>query len=163
MSHRLSPNRITHQAVSVGEAFQLSGATDRQQQIELTLDRLKADRIRQAEIESQQILDAAYKESSDLLAAAKERAERTAQTILQEAETQRDDVLQKGYEDGEKHGYETGYQHGLRQAEDETVALLENAQIVLDIAYTAQNKVLSGFEDQAAELIQHICHTVSMF
>ncbi len=149
-------SKFNKQSIEVGEAFQLTGAHDRQQQIERTLERLKLERIKQAEIECQQMFDNARQEAHEIMQLARQKAE----TIIKEGETQVETVLKKGYTEGETAGFEKGHKVGLHQAEQETLHLLESAQLLLNGAYTAQEKILIGFKTQAMGLTTYITQKV---
>lgn len=142
--------------VKVGEALEISGAHDRNEHIERTLERLKKDRLKQAERERQQILTRANEEAAELLEAAKQQAE----TLIQEAEAKREEVLNQGYQEGETAGYQKGYTDGHQQAQEETVLLLESARTMLEGAYEAQHRVLRGFSQNAADLAAYITQKV---
>ncbi len=149
-------SKFAKQSVEMGEAFQLTGAHDRQEQIERTLERLKQERIKQAELECEQILDSARNEAHQVIELARQKAE----SIIQEGETQVEAVLKQGYTEGENAGFIKGHAAGLQQAEEETFQLLESAQLIMNSSYTAQEKILNEFKPQAIELIKHVTQKV---
>ncbi len=142
--------------VKIGEALEISGAHDRNEHIERTLDRLKKDRLKQADRECQQLLARAGEEAAELVGMAKQKAE----AIIQEAENKHEAVLNQGYQDGEAAGYKKGYEDGRQQAQEETVLLLESARTLLEGAYEAQHRVLKNFRHNAADLVAYITQKV---
>ncbi len=149
-------SKFSKQSIEVGSAFQLSGAHDRQQHIEQTLERLKKVRIKEAEVECQRLLDNARQEAQDII----QLAHQKAATIVQEGESQVEIVLKQAYEEGENAGFTKGKETGLQQAEVETFHLLTSAQLLLNGAYDAQQKILKGFKIDALELITHVTQKV---
>ena len=74
--------RIVGQQVQMGDAVQISGATDREAQIRLTLDRLKADKLKQAQHEAEELI---------------QQAKAQAQQVLLQDQQQADDVMADGH------------------------------------------------------------------
>lgn len=144
--------KIDQRHIALGIAKRISGADDRGQEIEQTLERLKEERIATANHEVQRILENARQQAAQLLA----QAENTAQAILQEADAQRDATHQQAYDAGEAAGFEKGLADGHRQAREETCQLLDSARTLLQGAYQAQNTVLNGFNTQACRILQAV-------
>jgi flagellar assembly protein FliH len=149
-------SRFTHHNIHIGETLELSGASDRQEQIERTLERLKKERIKQAELECQRIIDQARQEAGEIIQLARQKA----QALVEEGENSRDEILRQGYQEGETAGYRKGYTDGHQQAEDETTHLLQSARTMMEGAYEARRKVLDGFRHQAGGLVSHIARKV---
>ena len=82
--------RIIGQQVEMGDAVQISGATDRESQIRLTLDRLKADKLRQAQLEAEELIRQAELQIETL----RQQAQEQAKAIVAEGEAQKEATLE---------------------------------------------------------------------
>ncbi len=144
---RLNPNQI-----QLGDTVQVAGPTDREAYIRQTLERLRNEKITQAEAEVADILARAKAEAEALIA----EAHQQAAGIVASGEDEKQQAYDEGVQQGHTQGYEDGYREGREQAEDDTETLLLSSNILIERAYQAQHQILDNFTPQAATILKAI-------
>lgn len=142
-----SPEQLT-----VGNTFEIHAGDDRLDYIERTLERLKKERLKQAEIECQALFDKAREEIQLMQQAAHQKAD----DIVAEGEAKRDAILEQGYKEGETRGFEKGYDDARKMVADETIEMMDHAKTILSASYEAQEKMLHRFKYTMSAIIFHV-------
>ncbi len=140
----------------MGDAVQISGATDRESQIRLTLERLKADKLKQAQLEVDELLRQTEGQMSALL----QQAQEQASAIEAEGQANREAILEEARQQGYAAGYQAGYDDGIQASETDTHAMLLSANVLLVRAYDAQKAVLGNIAPQASKIMQALVERV---
>lgn len=148
--------RVYGEQVQVGEPLQLKGDADLREQVERSLEVLAKQRLLDAENEAQQLV-------ADIQAKAQAEAEQRvadaqaqARSLVDTAQAEADGIRQAAHEEGFKTGFQEGYADATQQVEQETVSLLEGAQLLVEGAYQAERRVLKEFDQHAVALIRHL-------
>jgi len=149
-------NKFKQESLAVGGTFEIQASNDRLNYIERTLERLKNERLKQAEVECTALLNQARQEAM----AIQEAAQQQATAIVADGEARRDEILQQGYNEGEQLGFEKGYSDAQAQIADQCLQLLDHAKTILNAAFQAQDKMLRRFTPTMAALVLYVVRQI---
>ncbi len=143
-----------HQAeqVSVGEPYQLQGDAELKREIESSLAIIARERLLEVEAQAKSFLTRSQDEAAKIL----ERANAQAKEMITQARAEEEGIREKAYEEGFKTGFEEGYSDATNQVTEETQSLLKGAQVLVDGAYLAEQRVMQHFEKDTLGLIRHL-------
>lgn len=145
-------HRLYGDAVSLGEPLHIQGDAELRQEIHTSLEMLAKQRLLEAEDDANALLLKAKKEAAALL----EKANAQVKEMLAQANSQVDQIRDNAHEEGFKAGFQEGYADATEQVTQETVALLQGANTLVDGAYQAEKLVLKQFEKQAMAIISYL-------
>lgn len=151
--HKKSIQR--HHVLS-SDAVQLTGGLDREAQIRNTLERLKQEKMMQAERESLALMDETRQQAQQIIQQAQEQAEQ----IVAEGQVQKKDAYDEGFIEGKTQGYKDGYRDGRDAADQDSRTLMISANTLLLRAYDAQVEVLNGFNRSAICIMRAILRRI---
>lgn len=138
-------SRLSGDHVQLGDSFRLRDNDEKEKQ-------LTEAYLQKAETAARSVLAQAKAQAAQIL----KNAELRAAEIIQTGQAQIEAVHQEAYEAGEQQGFQAGY----AQAEVQTTELLQGAQAILESAYTAEKRVLKGFQRNALQLITYVCEKI---
>lgn len=152
--------RLNADTVQLGEKLQIKGDQERRDQMEYALELRAQETLRQAEIKSKAMMDAARQEARELIEKAQQAAEQTAATLIETARAEEDGIRTGAYEAGFQAGYEEGLQRITAETEAQVTALLDSAQTLLDGAFLAEKRVMKAFKKDAHALVGHVAKRI---
>lgn len=147
---------LKQHTISMGSKVQLTGAVDRETYIRQTLERLRQEKIKQAQDEVAMMMANAQQEVENLLAEGREKAAQ----IIAEGEAQRDEIKEAARSEGHQDGYNGGYQEGRDAADEDSRTLIISANVLLERGYEAQQQIINGFAPKASRIMETICEKI---
>jgi flagellar assembly protein FliH len=149
-------SRVYGEAVSMGEPLVLHGDTEIRRQIETSLEIVAKERLLEAENQATTLVEQARAEAARIL----EKANAQAKEMVGSAQEQSDKIRETAHEEGFKAGFQEGYGDATEQVQQETIELLQGAQVLAEGAYAAERRILKDFEKHAARLIEYIVNRI---
>lgn len=148
--------RIQENDIKLGQTLQLNGAIDREAYIRQTLERLRQEKLKQVEGEVADIIEQAKQEAANIIA----QGQAAAEQLIAEGQAQQDDITGVARNQGHEEGYKAGYAEGREAAEQDSKTLMVSANILLERAYEAQEKILDGFAPKAVTIMHTLCEKI---
>jgi flagellar assembly protein FliH len=151
-----SSSRIYGNRVSVGAPVSIEGDPGFRDDLESSLTVLTQTRLLEAEAQAKALVEKMHRQAYDEMAELKEKAEAEAKQKVKQAQSEADGIREAAREDGFKAGFQEGYDEATAQVEQETVGLLQSAQLLVEGAHLAEKRVLKNFEKHAVTLVEHV-------
>lgn len=151
-----SSSRIYGNRVSVGAPVSIEGDPGFRDDLESSLTVLTQTRLLEAEAQAKALVEKMHRQAYDEVTELKEKAEAEAKQKVEQAQGEADGIREAAREEGFKAGFQEGYDEANAQVEQETVGLLQSAQLLVEGAHLAEKRVLKNFEKHAVTLVEHV-------
>ena len=149
-------SRIYGNRIAVGEPVSIVGDPGFRDDLESSLTVLTQTRLLEAEAQAKELVEKLRAQTEADITKLLEKAEAEAQHLVAQAQSEADGIREAAREEGFKTGFQEGYDEATTQVEQETVGLLQSAQLLVEGAYLAEKRVLKGFEKHALTLVEHV-------
>lgn len=117
------------------------------------------DELKSVEQEAEETLEQAESEKQQILEQARERADE----IVEEAELEAETIISEKEEkvaEAREEGYKAGYNDGTRQAQEDTIEMIEQGETILQEARRKRNSLIGELDEEFVSLLSQLAGRV---